>query len=121
MVVEITPIGIQSLGWRFSTYHLDRLQRLVCAHCLAFYPETADRNLEDIDRFFREEGRVLVFREKRRVLVFRRDADATKRPERYVDEEAEMRRISSILGGGDNPEAMKRRIKNITRAYKEKV
>ncbi|KAL8869995.1 MAG: hypothetical protein Q9174_003856 [Haloplaca sp. 1 TL-2023] len=108
MVVEITPIGIQNLGWKFYIIWTVFNASFVPTVYL-FYPETADRKLEDIDRFFREGGPVLVFRDK--------DAIATKRPLAYVEhEEAEVRRNSSVLGAGDNPEAVKRRMASIARA-----
>ncbi|KAI1256191.1 hypothetical protein MGN70_002353 [Eutypa lata] len=76
MVVEITPIGIDSIGWRFYiiwTYFL--------------YPETADRSLEDIDRFFMANQSIFVHNDP--------DAKSSKRPERYiVQEREEVNRIS---------------------------
>ncbi|RDW57628.1 hypothetical protein BP6252_13710 [Coleophoma cylindrospora] len=41
-----------------------------------FYPETADRSLEDIERFFRENHGIFVFKNKMAVSV--------KRPEEYI-------------------------------------
>lgn len=40
-----------------------------------FYPETADRSLEDVEHFFRENHDVFVFRHK--------DATSVKRPQGY--------------------------------------
>ena len=53
MVVEITPIGIQSLGWKFYIIWTVLNASFVPIVYL-FYPETADRTLEDVDRLFRE-------------------------------------------------------------------
>jgi hypothetical protein len=54
-----------------------------------FYPETADRSLEDIDRFFLENQKVFIFKDP--------DAKSSKRPERYIEHEREeVRRNSSI-------------------------
>ena len=90
MVVEITPIGIQSLHWKlviFSDsspfYHVLVIESLKEESTLTlilkhfrfyiiwtifnasfvpivyfFYPETADRTLEDVDRLFRENQNV---------------------------------------------------------------
>ncbi|KAE9376448.1 sugar transporter [Stipitochalara longipes BDJ] len=79
MVVQITPLGVQNLGWRFY---------IIWAVCNAamvpvvylFYPETADRSLEDIDRFFKENQGIFIFKYK--------DAVSVKRPVQYaVDEQ----------------------------------
>jgi hypothetical protein len=62
-VVEITPIGISSLGWKFYiiwTVFNGAFVPLV----YLFYPETAGRTLEDIDRYFMEHDNILVFRDK---------------------------------------------------------
>ena len=44
-----------------------------------FYPETADRTLEDIDRLFRDNQDILIFKDK--------DAISTKRPLAYIEHE----------------------------------
>lgn len=57
-----------------------------------FYPETAGRSLEDIDRVFVGHTPLLVFRDK--------EAIAEKRPERFVQlEHEEVRRHSSVVAG----------------------
>jgi hypothetical protein len=88
MVVEITPIGIASLGWRFyiiwTVFNFSFVPIVYF-----FYPETADRSLEDVDRFFQENHNVLIFRDA--------DAISSKRPLKYVEHEREeVRRNSSI-------------------------
>lgn len=51
------------------------------------YPETADRSLEDIDRFFMANQSIFVHNDP--------DAKSSKRPERYiVQEHEEVNRIS---------------------------
>lgn len=57
MVVEITPIGIQSLHWKFYIIWTIFNASFVPIVYL-FYPETADRTLEDVDRLFRENQNV---------------------------------------------------------------
>lgn len=51
MVAEITPSGIANLGWKFWV-----IWAVICFSFVPttyfFYPETANRSLEDIDRFF---------------------------------------------------------------------
>lgn len=62
-MVEITPIGINSLHWKFYiiwTVFNGAFVPLV----YLFYPETAGRTLEDIDRYFMEHDNILVFRDK---------------------------------------------------------
>ncbi|KAL4767646.1 hypothetical protein BDW60DRAFT_226402 [Aspergillus nidulans var. acristatus] len=68
-VVEITPIGIQNIGWLF----------LPVMYFL--YPETANRTLEDIDSYFRSNPPLLVTRDP--------DAISAKRPLKYVQREDE--------------------------------
>lgn len=75
MVVQITPIGIQNLRWRFyliwvffNVFSIPTIYLL--------YPETANRRLEDIDTVFKEGLRFWVFRD--------REATRPKRPARFV-------------------------------------
>lgn len=54
-----------------------------------FYPETAGRTLEDVDRFFDTNKNILIFTDK--------DAKSNKRPAAYEEnEQEEMRRNSSV-------------------------
>ena len=78
MVVEITPIGIDSLQWKFYIIWTLFNASFVPIVWL-FYPETAGRSLEDIDRLFRENGSVWVFMDK--------EATSAKRPHRYDEAE----------------------------------
>jgi len=88
MVVEVTPPGIAALGWRFYIIWTVLNFAFVPVVYL-FYPETADRSLEDVDRFFSENHDVVVCRD--------RDATCSRRPRRYVeDEREEVRRHSSL-------------------------
>lgn len=88
MVVEITPPGIESLGWKFYIIWCVMNFSFVPIVYL-FYPETADRTLEDVDRFFQDNQMVFVFKDK--------DAISSKRPAIYQEyERAEMRRNSSV-------------------------
>ncbi|KAG0652492.1 Sugar transporter STL1 [Hyphodiscus hymeniophilus] len=63
MVAEITPSGIANLGWRFWI-----IWAVICASFIPitffFYPETANRSLEDIDRFFETKPGILIHRNK---------------------------------------------------------
>ena len=88
MVVEITPIGIQNLGWQFYiVWTVFNASFVPIVYFL--YPETAGRSLEDIDDYYRTDPPLLVFRDK--------DAISTKRPEKYrIREEEEVRRHSSV-------------------------
>ena len=81
---------------------------LICIH--RFYPETADRKLEDIDRLFRENQNILIFRDK--------DAIASKRPAAYIEHERrEVRRNSSVVSA--NPEAVRKRLAKMNLANEE--
>lgn len=91
IVVEITPIGIQTLGWRFYiiwvVFNLSFVPTVYF-----FYPETAARTLEDLDAYYRTSPSLLVFRDK--------DVTASKRPARYIEaEEDNVRRASSVDAG----------------------
>lgn len=77
-----------------------------------FYPETADRTLEDIDRMFRENENIFVFRDP--------DSISSKRPLAYIEhEQRELRRNSSAVGA--NPDAEKYRLEAIDRVNKERM
>lgn len=63
MVAQVTPPGIANLGWRFWV-----TWAVICASFVPitylFYPETANRSLEDIDRFFEDGPGVIVCQNK---------------------------------------------------------
>jgi len=88
IVVEITPIGIQTLGWQF--YIIWVVFNLAFVPTVYFfYPETAARTLEDLDAYYRTSPPLLVFRDK--------DVKSSKRPAKYVEaEEDNVRRASSV-------------------------
>lgn len=76
IVVEITPIGIQNLAWKF--YIIWTVTNACILPIIwAFYPETANRNLEDLDAYYRESPALIVAKDN--------DATCRKRPQRYVD------------------------------------
>lgn len=102
--MEITPIGIQNLEWQFyvssilnSICYIVSLAQIIWTVfnfsfvpiVYLFYPETAARTLEDIDRLFRENHYIFVFKHK--------EAISAKRPASYIEhEQQEMRRASSV-------------------------
>jgi hypothetical protein len=92
MVVEITPIGIQNLGWRFYIVWIALNAAMVPA-VYFFYPETAGRTLEDIDEYYRTDPPLLVFRDK--------EAISRKRPERYRIKEEEIIRKNNVGATAD--------------------
>ncbi len=90
MVVQITPIGIKTLSWKFYIIWIVFNAAFVPIVYL-FYPETAGRRLEDIDRLYRENHSVWMFKDK--------DAIAPKRPLKYIEnDEKEIRRASVASG-----------------------
>lgn len=109
IVVQITPIGINRLGWRFYLIWMafnaafvpvsSNFSKLVpVSHIFSrkikliwlLYPETANRHLEDIDRIYRDNpGLVFVFRKKDLVQV--------GRPQRFIAES------SHVLDKGSKP------------------
>lgn len=73
--MQITPLGVDNLHWRF--YIIWTLfNAAIVPTIYLFYPETADRTLEDVERFFRENHDIFVFRHK--------DGTSVKRPLAYV-------------------------------------
>lgn len=92
MVVEITPIGISSLGYQF--YIIWTVLNLAFVPIIyLFFPETANRALEDVDLFFRENHGILVFNNE--------EAVSTKRPARYVEIEQELVDRNASCGKGE--------------------
>ncbi|KAJ1706249.1 hypothetical protein G4B11_001631 [Aspergillus flavus] len=76
MVVEITPIGIKTLGWKFYiVWTVFNFSFIPLIYFL--YPETPNRPLEDIDRFFIENKGLLIIRNP--------DATSANRRTRYIE------------------------------------
>lgn len=67
-----------------------------------FYPETAARTLEDLDRYFAENKNILVFRD--------REGTSTKRPEHLVEHEIEEVRRNSSIRPADVSEAARKHL-----------
>ncbi|KAF7290700.1 Hexose carrier protein [Mycena indigotica] len=84
VVVEITPPGIASMGWRFYLIWMF-FNVLFVPVVWLFYPETANRHLEDIDYLYRENPRMVV-------VVRNKEAIQLERPQRFI--EAELRRAA---------------------------
>ncbi|GKT45915.1 sugar transporter STL1 [Colletotrichum spaethianum] len=101
MVVEITPPGITALGWQFYIIWTVFNFSFVPIVYL-FYPETADRSLEDVDRFFAENHDIFVFKDK--------DATSSKRPLKYLaQEQEEIMKRNSVVAPGDVEDMLRRR------------
>ncbi|OJJ42115.1 hypothetical protein ASPZODRAFT_20761 [Penicilliopsis zonata CBS 506.65] len=75
MVVQVTPPGIQNLGWRFYLIWLF-FNWFSIPVLYIFYPETANRRLEDIDTVFKEGLSVWAFTNREAIQV--------RRPERFI-------------------------------------
>ncbi|KAL2432233.1 MFS-type transporter oryC [Exophiala dermatitidis] len=88
MVAQVTPPGISNLGYRFWI-----IWAVICASFVPityfFYPETANRTLEDIDRYFEEHRNIFVHRDKFATQLQRPEVWAQMDQEfaRRVDEE----------------------------------
>lgn len=88
IVVEITPIGIQSLHWQFYIIWVVFNFSFVPL-VYFFYPETADRTLEDLDAYYRDNPPLLVWKDK--------DVKSSKRPQKYIEAEHDaVHRASSV-------------------------
>lgn len=91
-MVQITPLGVENLGWRFYIIWTISNAAIIPVIYL-FFPETADRSLEDIERFFRENHEIFVFKNK--------EATSVKRPAQYaIDEQDKIRENGMIKGDG---------------------
>ncbi|KAL4963229.1 sugar porter family MFS transporter [Aspergillus stella-maris] len=99
-IVEITPIGIQNIGWKFWIVWTV-LNAIFLPIIYFIYPETANRTLEDIDTYYRTNPSLIVTGDP--------DAISTKRPLKYAqheDEEVLKRTKDAQLAGfKDGPSA----------------
>ncbi|KAF5120940.1 Sugar transporter STL1 [Metarhizium anisopliae] len=78
VIVQITPIGIQNLGWQFwIVFTVFNSAFMPIIYFL--YPETANRTLEDIDEYYRNNPPLIVTGDK--------DDISIKRPLKYVEME----------------------------------
>jgi hypothetical protein len=86
MVAEVTPSGIANLGYKFWI-----IWAVICFSFIPityfFYPETANRSLEDIDRFFETKPGIFIHRNK--------VATQLRRPSVYEEDDA---RIADLNG-----------------------
>ena len=97
MVVEITPVGISSLGYRF--YIIWTVLNISFVPIVYFfYPETANRALEDIYVFFRDNHAIFVHNNP--------EAISTQRPARYVEMEQDLvqRNVENAASKKDDAE-----------------
>lgn len=82
-VVQATLPGIENLGYKFWI-----VWAVICFAFIPitylFYPETANRSLEDIDRFFETKPGVIVCRNSL--------ATQLSRPQQYYDQDEEIAR-----------------------------
>jgi hypothetical protein len=100
VVVEITPIGIDSLGWKFYII-FTVLNAAFLPFLYFFFPETSDRTLEDLDAYYRDNPPLVVIGDK--------DATSRRRPFRFVEaEETDVRKAKEEEEGGADFEEHKR-------------
>ncbi|KAI0478253.1 general substrate transporter [Xylaria cf. heliscus] len=89
LVVEVTPIGIQKIGWKF--YVIWAVVNAVALPIIwAIYPETSNRTLEDLDAYYRDDPPLLVIKDK--------DATCMRRPRKFVM--AQSRDVEEVAMGG---------------------
>ncbi len=100
MVAEVTPSGIANLSWRFWI-----IWAVICFAFIPityfFYPETANRSLEDIDRFFETKPGIFIHRNKL--------ATQLHRPAVYEEEDA---RIETMGEKGEKGDVIEERVEN---------
>ncbi|PKY00220.1 putative MFS sugar transporter [Aspergillus campestris IBT 28561] len=80
VIVEITPIGIQNIGWRFYIVWTV-LNAVFFPIVYFFYPETANRTLEDIDAYYRTDPPLVVVGDP--------DVISRRRPRQFIEHEDE--------------------------------
>ncbi|KAG6820055.1 hypothetical protein H0H93_005987 [Arthromyces matolae] len=81
IVVQITPTGIANLGWKYYLIWMI-FNAIFVPLVWVFYPETANRHLEDIDKLYRENSSMLfVFKNKEAIQI--------ERPQRFVEADEE--------------------------------
>ncbi|THY32290.1 general substrate transporter [Aureobasidium pullulans] len=78
VIVEITPIGFQNLGWKFWPIWVVT-NALFLPVIYLLFPETSSRTLEDLDAYFRSDPSLIVVGDK--------DAISSKRPLKYIEKE----------------------------------
>ncbi|KAL4897029.1 general substrate transporter [Aspergillus ambiguus] len=89
-IVEITPIGIQNIGWKFwIVWTVANAAFLPILYF--FYPETANRTLEDMDAYYRSNPSLIVTGDP--------DAVCRRRPQKYIDHENEQ--VTKTAAGKD--------------------
>ncbi|KAF2021502.1 sugar transporter STL1 [Aaosphaeria arxii CBS 175.79] len=95
MVVQVTLPGIDNLGYKFWI-----IWAVICFAFIPityfFYPETANRTLEDIDRFFETKPGIFIHRNKLAVQLHR--------PAEYI--EADERIAANEGGFGDKKNSL---------------
>ncbi|PWI66791.1 hypothetical protein PCL_04635 [Purpureocillium lilacinum] len=95
VIVEITPIGIQNLGWKFwIVFTVFNMAFMPVIYF--FYPETANRTLEDLDEYYRGNPPLIVTGDK--------DVTSSKRPLKYLEmERTHVQRVvrASVDAGHD--------------------
>ncbi|ESK83955.1 hexose carrier protein [Moniliophthora roreri MCA 2997] len=96
MVVQITPTGIQNLGWKFYIIWVVFNASFIPIVWL-FYPETANRHLEDIDKLYRENQGMVV-------VIGNKEAIQTERPRRFIEAEERFTEAEEdrTVGHGDD-------------------
>lgn len=113
VIVEITPIGIQNIGWKFWIV-FTVFNTAFMPVIYFFYPETgkyqhrfylqlarhpnaiaANRTLEDLDEYYRNNPPLIVTGDK--------DVTSSKRPLEYIErEETHRRRVARASGDVGN-------------------
>ena len=94
VIVEVTPIGIQNLGWRFwIVWTIFNFAFVPLIYFL--YPETSNRTLEDMDDYYRSNPPLVVSGDK--------DMIKAARPQKYIEREneemAQVRRRGNAADG----------------------
>lgn len=78
--MQITPIGLQNIGWRFwIVFTVFNAAFMPVIYFI--YPETSNRSLEDLDLYFRQNPQLIVTKDP--------DAICARRPVKFIEQEQE--------------------------------
>ncbi|KIW21674.1 hypothetical protein PV08_02254 [Exophiala spinifera] len=109
-VVQVTTDGINNLHWRFWI-----IWAVLCASFVPitylFYPETANRSLEDIDRFFETEPKAVICNNQL--------ATQLKRPSEFEEADRVVQRHMAREGGACVEKSQVEQVDEVANAHLE--
>jgi hypothetical protein len=106
-VVQATLPGIQNLGYKFWI-----IWAVICFSFIPityfFYPETANRTLEDIDRYFERGPPIFINRDPL--------ATSLQRPAIFIEEDARIARLQEESEKDEKTSSLEEHVENVTKS-----